>query len=213
MKKLLARWLPLLVMALTLWAPGAAAQYYPLKLLKGYDAGSNLAPLYDSLLLPLLVTDNKVYVIRSECFPRAAGEADNDRSEGAAVNDRSREGGNNDRSEDGDGNDRSHDNDNNDRKAGGAINDRDNTGDENARQGDGDANNRAAGNAANDRAGNGHSNDRTAGGAATGIICWADEEGILNISFEYMAPDKKAQLYFNHKYYTSHSKRFKLKKS
>src|ERR1017187_7845039 len=64
------------------------SQEHEVKFLSRITNETDYKKLYDSLLVPLVIYNNNVYAIHSECFPRNAGGNVNSRNAGASVNDR-----------------------------------------------------------------------------------------------------------------------------
>ena len=186
---------------------------HPVKYLTATNSEAVIEKLYDSLQLPLLVANTKVFLLSSECFVRDNGANANERNAGGNANDRNAGGNANDRNAGGNANDRNAGGNANDRNAGGAANDRNAGGTINDRNSGGAFNERNFGGSVNDRNAGGNSNDRNSGGEFANFSCGNDAKGTLFIYFHHAAIDKTVKVYYNHKFYTIKNNFFKLKKT
>ncbi len=186
---------------------------HPVKYLTVTSNEAVIQKLYDSLQLPLLIVNTKVFLLSSECFFRDLGANANDRNSGGNANDRNAGGNANDRNAGGNANDRNAGGNANDRNAGGNANDRNAGGNANDRNAGGNANDRNAGGNANDRNLGGNVNNRNEGGGFANFSCGNDAKGTLLIYFHNANIDKTVKIYYNNKFYTIKNNFFKLKKS
>jgi hypothetical protein len=183
-----------------------------LQFIKQIQHPKELTHLYDSLLMPLLVDQQNVFMISSECFGRNNAGTINARNSGGTSNDRQAGGDANDRKDGGTANDRKNDGLANTRNEEGTANNRNQGGQANDRNGGGTTNQRNEGGSSNERNSAGTANDRTNGGSIAYYSCGRDSDGILIIYFHNKALDSNVKIYYNHLFYNKKSKFFKIKK-
>jgi hypothetical protein len=172
----------------------------------------NVARIYDSLQIPLLIYKNKIYAIHSDCITRDLGGNKNDRDSGGNSTDRGAGGNASDRNAGGNANDRNADGTSNTRNAGADSNDRNSGGAGNDRNSGGSVGDRNDGGNRADRNASGNSGDRSMDGVISKITCGIDDKGKLVIFFHNMEPDRSTRVYYNNSYLTLKNNFFKLKK-
>ena len=159
--------------------------------------------IHDSLRIPLLIYQNKIYAIHSECITRDFGGNINNRDFGGNSNDRNTSGNSSDRNSGGDAKERNSGGNSNDRNSSGNTNDRSSGGNSNDRNSSGNSKDRDAG---------GNSKDRNQEGAFSKFMCSVDQHGKLILHFYNIMEDKSTKVYYNNSYISLKSKYFIIKK-
>ena len=182
----------------------------PIEYVAKYETESDIAEIYDSLKVPLLIYKNMVFQMHSNCIIKAFDGDANDRNNG---------GNNNNRNSGANANNRNSNGTNNDRNSNGKTNDRNDGGLSGERKDDGDANDRRNGGKSNNRNNGGKNNDRNAAGeiladrnAAGNIMmymCEVDKRGRLFIHFKKLEKSESIKIYYNHIFYNNQY--FKIK--
>jgi hypothetical protein len=168
--------------------------------------------IYDSLRIPLLIYQNKIYAIHSECITRDFGGNINSRDSGGNSNDRNAAGNSSDRNSGGDAKERNSGGNSNDRNSSGNTNDRNVWGNTNDRSSGGNSNDRNASGNSKDREAGGSSKDRNQEGAFSKFMCSVDQHGKLILHFYNIMEDKSTKVYYNNSYISLKSKYFIIKK-
>jgi hypothetical protein len=152
---------------------------------------SELKAISDSLQLPLLVVNDEVYSIGSDCISRALDGNISDRDTDGANNNRNRLGANTERNKSGSTAERSKKGKKNNRKKDGENNDRNDDGTYNDRDIDGNSNNR-----------------NKSGAISEGVRCAIDKKGKLILYTRKKINTKTAKIYYHNSYFTN--KHFKI---
>jgi hypothetical protein len=176
-----------------------------------YSSEEELKKIFESVKKPLLIYNNIVYEMDSDCLITAFGGSFNDRNAGGDANERNKSGTTNDRNSSGVSNDRNSGGGSIDRNDGGYSNDRSAGGNSNNRNAGGNSNSRNAGGNINDRSAGGNVNDRNAGGELMDFSCEVDKKGKLTIYFKELKKDETLKIYYNYLFYTNQY--FKIKKT
>lgn len=171
---------------------------YTFSFIENYSDESRLKTIADSIKIPLLKTENKIYSIGSSCITRLLD---------GSINERDNDGDNSNRMNDGSNNKRNMAGASADRKSKGNKSKRNKKGGDKDRDGDGDSNDRDSDGDNNDRNKDGDSDNRNSDGAtAKGTRCSVAKNGkVLLYTRETINTDKctiyyKTQ-YFSNKYF------------
>jgi hypothetical protein len=156
-----------------------------------YENDEKLKLLAESINKPLLITENKIYSIGSDCLTRLFDNNINERND------------------DGDSNERFKDGENDERKKGGDIAYRTKKSKKNKRNKDGNSNDRDDDGDVNNRNSDGNSNNRNADGLISdGPRCSYTKNGKILLYTRQEINSKKAKIYYNNKYFSN--KYFKI---
>lgn len=147
-----------------------------------YKDEASLFKLADSMKRPLLISENKIYVIGSSCITRLFDSSISNRNG------------------DGDSNERYRDGDADERKSGGGIADRNRKGKNNHRDDDGDVNERNKGASSDSR--------NAAGAIAEGPRCSYTKSGKILLYTRQDINPKKSRIYYANNFYSN--KYFKI---
>jgi len=197
--------IPLAIFSLSI----AHAQQKPVEYIGRFQSEEELSILSDSLQTPLLVYNNMVYEMHSDCIIKAFGAAYNDRNGGGESNNRSASGNANNRNSNGNNNDRQSTGTSGEREDDGTYNNRHRKGSSNDRKSGSRSNDRSASGNANDRKNSGLSNDRRNAGDVMVYGCNVDKKHRLTIYFKKIKDPQNLKIYYNHLFFTN--KYFKIK--
>lgn len=156
-----------------------------------FNGEQQLKQIADSLDKPLLIYNNKIYVIGSDCLTRLFD---------GSLDDRDKDGDSDNRFSDGAGNERNKGGAVADRKKKGKRNNRDKGGSNSDRDDDGDVNDR--------KMGAGSDNRDTGGSIADGPRCSYAKNGKILLYTRQEIKGSNAQIYYNHQYFSN--KHFKI---
>ena len=164
--------------------PSAISQGSEFSYLEPKSTEQRIQFIADSLKCPLLITEDKIYAIGSNCITRLLDGGMNDRDRNGDNDDRLGEGRNNERNQAGGSADRIRKGKNNNRKKKGGDNDRDKDGDNNERDRDGDTDDRNAD-----------------GGSIKGTRCSVAKNGKVLLYTRQSISSESSRIYYKTQYF------------
>jgi hypothetical protein len=190
----------IILLVTTLFLSIASVAQYTFSFIEKYTDENRLKAIADSIKMPLLKTENKIYSIGSSCITRLIDGSINDRNDDGDNSDRMNDGSNNKRNQAGASADRSSKGNKGKRKKNGGDNDRDADGDSNDRDKNGDN---------NDRNKDGDSDNRNSDGdIANGTRCSVAKNGRILLYTREKINTNKCTIYYKTQYFSS--KYFKI---
>jgi hypothetical protein len=172
-----------------------------IRFVKIFKNEREISDYFEKSNMPLLIYNNRIYELSSDCISRTMGGEDNNRNMGGDVNARKKGDDDNRRDMGGDVNARKKGDDDNRRDMGGDVNARKKGNDDNRRDMGGDVNARKKGD---------DDNRRNLSGEFDEFDCFVDQAGNLIILFYNKIGKTKIKIYFNGTFFKSNSKYFSL---
>lgn len=161
------------------------SQDFSITFIKKINDQQETATIYESINKPLLIYENNIYAIGSDCTIYSLIDGTYDQRKRDGKTDKRKKGGSS--------NERFSDGGTDERLAGGGIGDRNKSGKNSKRNKSGDSDTRNKG---------GNSDNRNSGGALSGIPrCEVAENGKLILYIRQDIKTKDAQIYYKHKFF------------